>query len=61
MTAEALRQQLTHLADMQATLDTLKLDTSIRLKEAQKCTTAHDSVAMEAIGISPYSGCLLAS
>lgn len=61
MTAEALRQQLTHLADMQAALDTLKLDILIRLKEAQKCTTAQDLVAMEAIGISPYSGCWLAS
>ena len=35
MTAETLRQQLAQLSDLQATLDAMKTDLLIRLKEIQ--------------------------
>lgn len=57
MTAHALRQQLAQIADIQAALDALKTDTSLRLKEIEKCTTAIDmEAATGATGISPFSG-----
>lgn len=58
MTAHALRQQLAQIADIQAALDALKTDTSLRLKEIEKkCTTAIDTeAATGATGISPFSG-----
>lgn len=56
MTAIALRQQLAQISDIQAVLDALKTDISLRLKEAQECTTATDIAAMEATGTSQSSG-----
>lgn len=59
MTTHALRQQLAQIQDIQAALDALKTDISLRLKEAQKCTDAIDTEA-EATGINRLSGLPLA-
>ena len=57
MTTQALRQQLAHLADMQAALDALKLELNTQLKESQKCTTALEIQT----GTWPHSGLLQVS
>lgn len=53
----ALRQQLAQISDIQATLDVLRTDISLRLKEAQRCMDAADTAATEgATGISRSFG-----
>ena len=61
MNSHTLGQQLALIADIQAALDALRLDVSLRLKEAPPCTDATATAAMEATGISPHSGWLSAS
>ena len=58
MTSIALRLQLAQLNEVQAILDALKTDITIRLKEVQQCTDAQATAAMEATGINPFSGSL---
>ena len=61
MNSHTLRQQLALIADIQAALDALRLDVSLRLKESPPCTDVTATAAMEATGISPRSGWLSAS
>ena len=57
MTTQALRQQLAHLADMQAALDALKIELNTQLRNSQQCTDALETQT----GTWPHSGLLQVS
>lgn len=57
MTTIALRLQLTQLNELQAVLDALKTDITIRLRETQQQCTAATEADIEGNGMSLSSGC----
>ena len=57
MTALTLRLQLAQIADIQAALDALRTDITLRLKETQQQCIAATETDIEGSGMSLSSGC----